>query len=94
MISIRDQLRQWHKNIPDLFHGSFRMKWIKALKRKSMRAAITAKCQDCMCWQNTEIKECDVVTCPLWQYRPFSKKDGKLETEVMAVVTEIEINEG
>jgi hypothetical protein len=59
-----------------------------------MRAAIDAKCADCMCWQNTEIKTCDVVTCPLWQYRPFSKKNGEIETEVMAVVTEIENNDG
>lgn len=94
MTSIKEQLIQWHKNIPDLFKGAFRKKWIKALQRKSMRAAITAKCQDCMCWQNTEIKTCDVVTCPLWQYRPFSKKNGEIETEVITVVTEIEENEG
>ena len=62
-MSIRDQLRQWHRNIPDIYHGSFRKKWIKALKRKGMKAAIIAKCQDCQCWQNTEIKECNIVTC-------------------------------
>ncbi len=59
-----------------------------------MRAAIDAKCADCMCWQNTEIKECNIITCPLWQYRQFSKKNGELETEVVAVVTEIEKNDG
>ena len=90
----RDQLRKWYKNIPDLYHGSFRKKWIKALQRKSMKAAIYAQCQDCMCWQNTEIKECNIVTCPLFQYRPFANKDGKLETEVMAIATEIEHNDG
>ena len=89
----RDQLRKWYKNIPDLYHGSFRKKWIKALQRKSMKAAIYAQCQDCMCWQNSEIKLCDIVTCPLWQYRPFSKKNGALETEVMTVVTEMEEND-
>lgn len=94
MISIRDQLRQWYRNIPDIYQGAFRKKWIKALQRKSMKAAISAKCQDCMCWQNTEIKECNIVTCPLFQYRPFSKKDGRLETEVIAVVVEIENNDG
>lgn len=94
MISIRDQIRQWHSNIPDLYKGAFRKKWIKALQRKGMRAAIDAKCQDCMCWQNAEVRECNIVTCPLWQYRPFSKKDGELETEVIAVVTEIEKNDG
>jgi len=89
-MSIRDQLRQWYKNIPNLYQGSFRKKWIKALQKKSMRAAITAKCQDCMAWQNTEVRECNVVTCPLWQYRPFSDKKGKIEAEVVAVVTQID----
>ncbi len=89
----REQLRRWYRNIPDLYKGAFRRKWIKALQRKSMKAAIQAKCQDCMNWQNTEVRLCDIVTCPLWQYRPFYKKDGELETEVIAVVTEIEKNE-
>ena len=44
-MKIHQQLRQWHKNIPNLFHGSFRKKWIKALQRKSRKAAVTAKCQ-------------------------------------------------
>jgi len=46
-----------------------------------------------MCWQNTEVRECDIVTCPLWQYRPFAQKNGKVEAEVIAVVTEIDRNE-
>ena len=53
----REQLRKWYRNIPDLYHGSFRRQWIKALQRKSMKAAIQAKCQDCMCWQNTEVNK-------------------------------------
>ena len=93
MNNIRQQLRQWHKNIPALFNGSFRKRWIKALQRKSMKAAVTAKCQDCMGWQNPEVRDCDVVTCPLWQYRPFREREGKLEAEVIATVTEIEKNE-
>ena len=91
--NIRNQLRQWYKNIPNLFHGSFRKKWIKALQRKSMKAAVDAKCQDCTAWQNAEVRECDIVTCPLWQYRPFRDKDGKAEAEVIAAVTEIARNE-
>jgi len=93
-MSIRDQLRQWYKNIPNFYHGSFRKKWIKALQKKSMRAAITAKCQDCMAWQNIEVRKCNVVTCPLWQYRPFRDKTGKAEAEVIAVVTQIDKDNG
>ena len=94
MVYIRNQLRQWYKNIPNLYHGSFRQKWIKALQHRSMKAAVTAKCQDCMNWQNTEVRECNVVTCPLWQYRPFRDRDGKVEAEVINAVTEIGKNEG
>lgn len=93
MANIRQQLRQWYRNIPNLFHGSFRNKWIKALQHKSMKAAVVAKCQDCMNWQNTDVKECEIVTCPLWQYRPFRDKNGKVETEIIAIVTEINRNE-
>ena len=94
MQNIRDQLRQWYKNIPNLYHGSFRKKWIQALLHKSMKAAVVAKCQDCMCWQNTEVRLCNLVTCPLWQYRPFRDKNGKAEAEVIAAVTEIDRNNG
>lgn len=92
-MSIRDQLRQWYKNIPNLYHGSFRQKWIKALQRRSMKTAVIAKCQDCMNWDNSQIRDCNVVTCPLWQYRPFKDKKGKNEAEVTAVVTEIDKND-
>jgi len=90
----REQLRRWYRNIPNLYHGAFRRKWIKALQRRSMMAAIQAKCQDCMCWQNTEVRLCNIITCPLWQYRPFYKKDGELESEVMTIVTEMGKNDG
>lgn len=93
MNGIRQQLREWHKNIPNMFHGSFRKRWIKALQHKSMKAAVVAKRQDCMNWQNTEAKECNIVTCPLWQYRPFRDKNGEVEAEVIAAVTEIDRNE-
>jgi hypothetical protein len=56
--------------MPNLFHGKFRKQWLKAINKSSMRAAVNAKCADCTNWQNVEIRECTVVTCPLWQYRP------------------------
>ena len=92
-LNIRNQLRQWYKNIPNLYHGSFRKIWIKALQRRSMKAAVTAKCQDCMGWQNAEVRECNIVTCPLWQYRPFRDKKGEIEAEVINIVTEIGEND-
>ena len=93
-LSVKEQLNKWYQNIPNLYHGSFRKRWIKALQRKGMRSAITAKCQDCMCWQNPELQQCNIVICPLWQYRPFRDKKGKIEAEVIAIVKKIDKNEG
>jgi len=40
------------------------------------KAAIAAKCLDCMYWQRTRITECPIVCCPLWPYRPFTSEVG------------------
>lgn len=82
-------LRKWRKNIPDLFRGKFRKQWDRAIAKKSMRAAVDAKCADCMCWQNSEIKRCDIITCPLWQYRPLQDKDSAREKAVREFASEI-----
>ena len=84
-----EKLRYWWGHIPNLFHGKFRKEWLKAVQKKSMRAAVNAKCADCMCWQNTEIGLCDIITCPLWQYRPLQKRESKWEAEVRANAAEI-----
>jgi len=39
-------LKKWRRNIPDMFHGKFRKQWDKAISKKSMRAALNAKCAD------------------------------------------------
>ncbi|KKN44595.1 hypothetical protein LCGC14_0691330 [marine sediment metagenome] len=77
MIDYYERLRRFRSNIPDLHNGSYRRVWGKAVTKKSMRAAVNAKCQDCMCWQSAEIRQCDIITCPLWQYRPYQGKDEK-----------------
>jgi hypothetical protein len=82
-------LRKWRKNIPDLFRGAFRRTWDRAVSKKSMRAAVDAKCQDCMNWQISEIKQCDIITCPLWQYRPLQDKDSKREETIREYASEI-----
>jgi hypothetical protein len=79
-----EQLRRWKNNIPALFNGKFRKDWLAAMQRKSMRKAVNAKCADCTCWQNTEIRECTVITCPLWQYRPL--KNPQTEKAVKKAV--------
>ncbi len=90
MIDDYETLRRWRLNIPDLHNGSFRRVWGKAITKKSMRAAVNAKCQDCMCWQGAEVRRCDIITCPLWQYRPNQGKDEKERSEaVLGVARQI-----
>ena len=38
---------------------------------RSLRAAINAKCFDCVCFQKAEVKRCGVPKCPLYQLRPW-----------------------
>lgn len=89
-MTLRQELKTWFKNIPNLYRNSFRKKWVKALQGKSMRAAVDAKCSDCMCWQNVEIKRCNIITCPLWAFRPYADKNSDLAKEVVHIVTEID----
>jgi hypothetical protein len=81
-----EQLRKWRRNIPDIFRGKFRRQWESAIARKSMRAAVDVKCADCTNWQNVEIRECPVICCPLWAYRPL-QNEQRAKTVRMTVET-------
>lgn len=72
-------------HIPDLHKGAYRRKYLKAMSGKSMRAAVNAKCLDCMNWQSTEVKLCPSMDCPLWPYRPYQ---GGKNTEAATESTE------
>jgi hypothetical protein len=43
-------------------------------------AVIRAKCLDCCCNQQYEVRKCTTVNCPLWPYRmgtnPFTNRRG------------------
>jgi len=82
--SREERIAGWRENIPDLFHSSYRKQYDKAINRESMRAAINSKCLDCMCWQQAEVKRCDVVTCPLHPYRPYQDGTGNAVSSDLA----------
>ena len=37
---------------------------------KHLHEAIFMKCLDCSCYQPTEIIDCKIKVCPLWEERP------------------------
>lgn len=49
----------------------------KLLKGKVL-SAIRAKCMDCCAYQEAEVRECKIKSCPLWPFRmatnPFRKR--------------------
>ena len=39
--------------------------------------AVRQKCLDCTCQQQTEVRECPIVECPLWEYRMGKNPEWK-----------------
>lgn len=37
---------------------------------KELKRVIFRKCLDCVCCQPSEILKCQIITCPLWKWRP------------------------
>ena len=47
--------------------------WTQKAKEnpKSMRAAVNAKCFDCMGFQRAEVAKCTHLECSLYDFRPY-----------------------
>ncbi len=43
----------------------------------SLPAAIKLMCLDCSGWVRQEVRDCVVVTCPLFPHRPFKKMTSR-----------------
>lgn len=52
--------------------------------------AIRAKCLDCTCGQFSEVRECRLTTCPLWEYRMGHrpKNEEREDTEDVEALSE------
>lgn len=48
---------------------------VKRASKGSLTAIIKLKCLDCCCNDTQSIKECCVLSCPLWAVRPYSSAD-------------------
>lgn len=49
---------------------------VKRASKGSLKAAVILKCIDCACEDRKSIKECCVLSCPLWPFRPFQSKES------------------
>jgi hypothetical protein len=77
---IQRERDKWCTEMPQSFRAAYR----KAMDTKSLRAAVNAKCQDCMNWQRVEIRDCLVVICPLWPHRPYQKARKRSNRGILA----------
>jgi hypothetical protein len=61
------QIDERRAQMPEIHRANYD----KALRGKSMKAAIKAFCLECVCWQKEEVRLCTSFACPLYSYRPY-----------------------
>ena len=56
--------------------------WEKLREKPTYKRAITAKCCECMGWEENavqpaglraDVRDCTAKHCPLWEYRPWQR---------------------
>jgi hypothetical protein len=50
---------------------------IDQAEKGSLPAAIKLMCLDCTCWQRKEIRDCEIVRCPMYPHRPYQRLKGR-----------------
>jgi hypothetical protein len=61
------QIAERRAQIPRAYKATYD----RAIKGKSLRAAINAQCLECVCWQRKEITLCTDLACSLYTVRPY-----------------------
>jgi hypothetical protein len=59
--------------MPVSHRGTYR----RALGGKSLRAAITAQCSECVGYDREAVRTCPAVACPLWKVRPWQGRRAR-----------------
>ena len=49
----------------------YRPGYDRAVRGKSLRAAVKAFCLECVYWKREEVRQCTCLTCPLYAERPY-----------------------
>lgn len=45
--------------------------------KKSLRNSINMFCWECVCYKKPEVTNCTAVNCPLYQVRPWQRKEER-----------------
>lgn len=77
-------------------------RWVNEIRRKNPKLALKADygrsaisaiklfCLECVGDSLKDVKECTVVACPLWQYRPGAGKDFSCREGIIPAQAELE----
>jgi hypothetical protein len=74
----QEQIEQRRKQMPDIHRANYD----KAMRGKSMKAAIKAFCLECVQWQKEEVRLCTDLGCSLYPYRPYKNKANHSDNQV------------
>jgi len=61
------QIEERLKQIPKPYRSTYR----KAMRGRSLRAAVNSYCLECVWYSRDEVKKCPDKGCPLYPYRPY-----------------------
>lgn len=61
------QIAERRAQIPKCYRGTYD----KALRGRSLRAAVTSFCLECVVYATNEVRHCSDTACPLWKVRPY-----------------------
>ena len=68
-----EQTEQRCQQMPDIHLANYK----KAMRGKSMKAAIKAFCLECVQWQKEEVRLCTDLACSLYRYRPYKNRANR-----------------
>ena len=64
-----EQIAERREQMPKIHRANYE----KAMKGRSLRAAVNSFCAECTMWQREEVRLCTSLACPLWPYRPYQE---------------------
>ena len=72
------EIRRYLDTLPSKFRSHYEN---ATLKLKGRKSAVTAKCLDCVNYENAanRIRECETIRCPLWRFRPYQVKQNRYQ---------------